>query len=79
MAFNILLLAPHCDKDEDHLLLPYVFALKCWFSLLQRVGLQHLCLEMDRFNRIFSGVVDLIQKDLNSFVILGAWSPEALQ
>jgi hypothetical protein len=64
---------PHCDQDEEninHLLLSCVFAREFWFSLLQRVGLQHLCPQMedvcfdDWWDRISSGAVDLIQKVL---------------
>ena len=47
---------------------------------MQRVGLQHLCPQMedayfdDRWDRISCETVDIIQKGLNSLVILGAWT-----
>jgi len=65
---------PHCDQDEEninHLLAAAVMrAREFWFSLLRRVGLQHLCPQMednsfdDWWDRISSGAVDLIQKGL---------------
>jgi hypothetical protein len=74
---------PHYDQDEEninHLLLSCVFAREFWFSLMQRVGLLSAapmssngsCL--DRWDRISCEAVDLIQKGLNSLIILGAWT-----
>ena len=76
-------MCPHCDQAEEsinHLLLSCVFARNFLFSVFQRVGLQILAPQIgeeffdDWWEKIILAAGGQLQKGLNSFVILGAWT-----
>ena len=73
---------PLCDQeDEDinHLLTSCVFARQFWFLFLRQVGLHSLAPQPDDrsfvawWERVSAATSGLVQRGLNSLIILGAW------
>jgi len=74
---------PLCDQEDEtinHLLVSYVFARQFWYFLLRQVGLHSLSPQpsdtsFDSWWEKASGATSgLIQKGLNSLIVLGAWT-----
>jgi len=74
---------PFCDQEEEtinHLLVSCVFARQFWYYLLRQVGLHSLSpqpsdVSFDSWWDQASGATSgLIQKGLNSLIVLGAWT-----
>jgi hypothetical protein len=74
---------PHCDQEEEtinHLLVLCVFAREFWFVLLWKVGLQALSPQQDEpsfdewWAKAESRMDGSHKKELNSLIILGAWT-----
>jgi len=74
---------PLCDQEDEtinHLLVSCVFARQFWYLLLRQVGLHSLSPQpsdtsFDSWWEKASGATSgLIQKGLNSLIVLGAWT-----
>jgi len=74
---------PFCDQAEEtieHLLISCVFSRQVWYNILHKVGLQDLSPQPDDnsfdawWARTNSGVDDQTKENLNSIIIVGAWS-----